>query len=490
MNGYYLMIDLTECIGKGVLLGCLLYGCMPVKAVFRGHERLAAAAVMLQYFCFYIALSYNSSFRKMFYQKADMPASSRLSNIPLAVSIALTLLFCSVIYAGNKVRMIYLVFLFYTVRDLIMFMLNAGFMAILNGIVAGLTHMVVTGNEWFVRNGIATLDAIVILWNISFQLTLMLLMGLVFRYTRRSLPQEEGTVTNVRQLFLMVPVIMGFGLVVLLRSIYYESGETKIVLLSEAHPETNVLIPLVAGLCILCILLSIYLFHRLTEYHEKEMLVEIYQSRISDMEEHIRDVEHLYDGIRGMRHDMKNYVADLEVLLQDTAAEPEVRQREMNRYLDGICSALDELEMRCNTGNLVTDVVISRKMRMAKEEGLSFETDFIFPSQMGISAFDVSIILNNGLDNALEASRREEGGSIRLGSYVRENIFFIEIRNKFTGSVPSYGSGGALKSSKEEAGHGFGMKNIKSCADKYYGRAQWNVKNGEFILEVMLQGRR
>lgn len=490
MDTYYLIMDMAESIAKGSLLAYLLYGLVPVRSRLRGYEKPAAIVLMLQYAVFYMALAYLKPFRLLFYDSIDMPMSSKQSILPLLVSMALILLICFCVYAGSKMRIVYLVLIFYTIRELILFTLHAGFIAILSGITAGMSYIVLEGNEWLLHNYMAVLDIVMAVWNACFEILSIFLMGLAIRYMKRTLPDEGGTFTTMRQLLLMVPGVMGFGLVMMLRSILYEVDEVQIALLTDEHPETNVLIPLVSVLCLLCIMFSVYLLKKLMEYHEQQTLVEIYQNRIGDMEEHMKDVEHLYDGIRGMRHDMKNYVADLEILLQDSSVKQEIRQEEINRYLDGICSTLDELETKCNTGNLVTDVVISRKMRTASEKGIDFETDFIFPDQMGISAFDVSIILNNGLDNALEAAQQEEKKYIYLGSYIRENIFFVEIRNGFTGVLKKDATGEKLCTGKEEAGHGLGMKNIISCAEKYYGKVQWSVKDKEFLLAVMLQGRR
>lgn len=187
---------------------------------------------------------------------------------------------------------------------------------------------------------------------------------------------------------------------------------------------------------------------------------------------------------------MKNCIADLEILMcRERESDGDYRE-EIRGYLDGLCEAMDELDMKCNTGNPVTDVVVSRKIRAMKERGISFACDFLFPEKLGISAFDISILLNNGLDNALEASEREKNPFICLSSYCKGNMFFIEIRNTFTGSIQTSDTGAVLKTSKNDTSiHGFGIKNMKSCAEKYYGTLRCESGNGEFLLAVMLQGK-
>ena len=50
-------------------------------------------------------------------------------------------------------------------------------------------------------------------------------------------------------------------------------------------------------------------------------------------------------------------------------------------------------------------IVLAEKKRQAKEEGIAFESGFHYPQDAGLNAFDISVILNNSLANALEAAR-------------------------------------------------------------------------------------
>ena len=109
---------------------------------------------------------------------------------------------------------------------------------------------------------------------------------------------------------------------------------------------------------------------------------------------------------------------------------------------------------------------------------------------MNIDAFDLSIILNNALDNALEACKRQKEGKkfMELKAYRRENMFFIILKNSFDGSLNRDKEGGRLRTTKTDAGeHGLGLRNIEMCAEKYYGKAESTVRDKEFELAVMLQ---
>lgn len=484
-----IIIDVIHHTLKGYILIFLIAKLIPVKPRFVKYRQWVFGGVVLQYVVFYLLLSYWKTFRILFYNSPDAPSGSRMSNIPLLTSILLMSVCCLFFFDGKRSSLLYLIISFYAVNELIMFAIHFVFMMILEGAVAIETYFVMAENQWFLQHFKEILEVIQIIWTVAYQIVFILILFACIRHMQKNLSYENRELTTLQQIFLAIPSIMGLCFGIMVRSIFYESSDVQMEFLMDNFPETYFLIPLISGLCLASIVLGTLILKKLIESNEKEVLVEIYQNRINDMEEHMKDMEHLYDGIRGMRHDMKNYVADLEVLLQnrDKSSNRDNYQDEIRKYLDGLYSTMEELEMKCSTGNPVTDIVISRKMRTAKEKGIPFNCDFIYFPKQDISAFDVSIILNNGLDNAIEAAEKEQAPYISLDSYIRGNMFFIEIRNSFTGELNPDETGNNLQTCKKEAGHGLGIKNIRNCADKYYGRVDWMVQHGEFILTVMLQ---
>ena len=166
---------------------------------------------------------------------------------------------------------------------------------------------------------------------------------------------------------------------------------------------------------------------------------------------------------------------------------------ELAGYFSGIGTALDALNFYFHTGNPVTDVVLNGKYQQAKSLGIQFDSEFLFPSDYGIDVFDLSIILNNALNNALEACEVLSGSDpeaerfINVTSYCKNNMFLIEVKNSFDGTVCVTEDGG-LKSRKQDTHrHGLGFQNIVRCADKYLGSADYTCCDRTFTLIVMLQ---
>ena len=123
----------------------------------------------------------------------------------------------------------------------------------------------------------------------------------------------------------------------------------------------------------------------------------------------------------------------------------------------------------------------------ATKRKIRFEMDFHYPIDSGVNAFDVSVILNNALRNALENSERSKEPHIFVRSYRRKNAYMIEVCNSFTGNLQWDSENELPITSKEKLdGHGYGLANIRKVARKYSGDIDIVLKNGEFWLSIML----
>ena len=145
------------------------------------------------------------------------------------------------------------------------------------------------------------------------------------------------------------------------------------------------------------------------------------------------------------------------------------------------------------SGNPVTDVILQEWKIEAEKRGICFRCDFHYPAGSNINAFDVSVILNNALQNAVENTVEGETAYISVNSYRRNNVFMIEISNSFMGKLQWDAECGLPVTSKEKTEshgygqtHGYGLSNIRKVAGKYFGDLDITQKDREFLLSVML----
>ncbi len=104
---------------------------------------------------------------------------------------------------------------------------------------------------------------------------------------------------------------------------------------------------------------------------------------------------------------------------------------------------------------------------------------------MNLKLIDLSVILGNALDNAIEAVENlsEDQRSINLNIYFEMEYIVIKLNNMYNASIINED----LSTTKEDTkNHGYGLGNIKFIVKKYDGILKINKENSEFKLNVAL----
>ncbi len=233
------------------------------------------------------------------------------------------------------------------------------------------------------------------------------------------------------------------------------------------------------------VLLIIVIYQKIRNGKQREKEDAVLAEQERRLEGHIREVERLYGDLRGLRHDMGNHITVLESLFLNHEEE-ELKQyftklKEEFSLVRGSFGGCGE-----GSGNPVTDIILTEKKRQAQAAEIAFESSFRYPNA-GLNAFDVSIILNNALANALEAAETSKMPYVKVRSWRRRKVFMIEVENSFSGTIRFDGEDGLPESTKQDGGsHGFGLANIRRVAQKYCGDVDI-MQEGEVVhLNVML----
>lgn len=325
-------------------------------------------------------------------------------------------------------------------------------------------------------------------------------LGRAFRGRSRSFDRVELR-------FLLLPGCIAAAFCVLLRIIMVTMEGQMPSFMYEKYPLLVGVVPVLLILCLCSVLYSVRLFCELRDLHEEKNRSVILGQQLESMEEHLRETERVYAGVRVMKHDMKNQLAVVAELAGQSDA-----QIELQTYLTQLNHTLSGLDFPCRTGSAVVDTLVGIKFHEMRERipGISFQVeDLLVPPDLEVSPMDLSLILGNGLDNAIEACERlageifrtapdtetetgdgTEAGQlwIRVGTGMRASCFLLEIANSFDGKL-RYSAGQEFPETQKEDGslHGIGLQSIKSVAMKYDGGVDWRAEEGVFTLTVMLK---
>lgn len=238
------------------------------------------------------------------------------------------------------------------------------------------------------------------------------------------------------------------------------------------------------------ILATTYVFRQWKTKQEEDRQREIFSAQMADLQNHISEMEQLYRDMRGLRHDIGNHLMTLKQLYENG------EYNAAKQYTDRLNEEMTAAPLGIDSQNPVTDVILSGKKKEMEEKGIDFSCDFHYPMTEAVDSFDISIILNNALSNAIEAIQREKAFSsetahVSLLSSRRKNMYIIEVSNSCRGNLETDSESGLPRTSKTGEGHGLGLISIRHAARKYLGDIEIGKEfcDGEerCVLRVMLQ---
>lgn len=313
----------------------------------------------------------------------------------------------------------------------------------------------------------------------------------------RNFREKEYAIHKTELLFLLTPELAGLFICILLRIIMFVVENEMPVFLYDRFPLLAVIVPVIMLFSLLSVLYGIKLFQDMIDRNREKSSRVILENQISNMQSHIDEMEHVYSGIRSMKHDMKNTLA---IVMRLAAAGKKEQDEKLQEYLDGLNRSFEKLEFRFQTGNPVVDTLLNMKYHEACRilPDLRIEADkLLFEDSLLIRSYDIGVILGNALDNAIEACKKLYGQEtdaelfIRLSSFQRAQMFFLEIENSYGGTlIQKAGEEFPQTDKAEKDGHGIGLANIRQAAEKYHGAVDWSADGRRFVLSVMMKNEK
>lgn len=284
---------------------------------------------------------------------------------------------------------------------------------------------------------------------------------------------KQAKMSKRELLMLCVPSVTGMAGFEILR--YYRDFYIRAA--GKSIESYEVLALLYYAVSVAAVVVVVMLYQSIWANQREKLQNELLAAQMGSIQQHIRQVEYLYQDIRSIKHDMANHLLTLERLYAGNKAA------EAKAYSAELSAAFSEAAGELRTGNPVTDVILQEQKNEAQNRNLEFHSAFQYPSGTTVNAFDVSIILNNALQNAVEYAVQY----VVIRAYRKNNAYIIEVKNDFAASLKWDTESGLPATSKQrEDGHGYGLSNIRRVAGKYAGDLDITINQDEFCLTVLL----
>lgn len=254
------------------------------------------------------------------------------------------------------------------------------------------------------------------------------------------------------------------------------------ILITNPQLDTNLLYVLLAifGVVVVNIIMY-YLFLKIN--HDNKLIVENtkkeqkYKFEIKNVEL----IKNQFMETNKIRHDMKNQLTCIGALLDAGKLD------EANKYLEGICNKINNIEAYVMTSNHALNGIVNSKLSLCRDCGIKTAFEVVGDISK-VNEADFCILLGNLMDNAIEASSRCKDGEKRINLKIADKNEYVYISVKNTVKISVLKANPKLLTTKNNKKlHGFGIESIKEIVDKYDGIIDFVEENDMFICDILLK---
>lgn len=197
---------------------------------------------------------------------------------------------------------------------------------------------------------------------------------------------------------------------------------------------------------------------------------------------HNDEIKSLYDETRRWRHDYRNHLQAMQGFINTQNYE------ELAAYMEGIGASLDKIDFRVNSGSDLLNAIISAKMSRAEAHHIRFDADVSYSKEAKLEPVDVTTLVANLLDNAIEACARitdpemERRIDLKIANF--KGSLGIVVKNSTDGEIRQ--EKGRFITSKNSPNHGIGMQQIDDIVNKYNAMIARDISDNQFTTVINL----
>lgn len=224
----------------------------------------------------------------------------------------------------------------------------------------------------------------------------------------------------------------------------------------------------------------IYLFGELCIFYQKEQEKILVEMKASALEDEIAIQLDHEETVQCLRHDIKNHIQNIMYLVKDNSVE------ELESYINNMNLQLEKIDTTRYTKNTVIDIILNRKLKECNNQGISItiKTDTI--GKLPLTEMDMSSILTNLLDNAIEANERLESNRfIDVEMYHFKGYYVLKVKNSYDGLLIKH-KGTILTRKEEKLSHGYCIHIVKKLVKRYHGEIEIQEDGRVFMVAVIL----
>lgn len=231
-------------------------------------------------------------------------------------------------------------------------------------------------------------------------------------------------------------------------------------------------------------LIVVYFFSEICAGFQRDKKMYMLESSNKVLENALAVQNSNSENLKKIRHDITKHTSNAVALIESgqftTAAS----------LLKNVSETVERIFPRHNikTGNAIVDAIVSTKAAVCESKNIIFSYHIESLKDIHIDAVDLSSLLSNLLDNAVEAAQKTPNGYIELEIFKYKAYYSFCLKNSFLGEQSIIHKETRLISTKASGEmHGYGTLIIEEIANKYNGNSTWSIENGDFKTNILLK---
>lgn len=211
----------------------------------------------------------------------------------------------------------------------------------------------------------------------------------------------------------------------------------------------------------------------------KKTFLKLVEYQTEQTQKHLDEVRMIHREMRGYKHDFHHHLQALKGQIEAGEYERALA------YIEELDRNVMSVDTLLKTGNVCVDAVLSAKLAKAKEMQIVLMVKANICENLLLSDVDLSIVIGNMLDNAIEACMElpQEERFIRLYLSLKGTMLYFSMINSAGEKQRKMNQ--LFRSRKNEL-HGFGLRRAADIVEKYGGWCKFNSEDGAFTSEILV----
>lgn len=183
------------------------------------------------------------------------------------------------------------------------------------------------------------------------------------------------------------------------------------------------------------------------------------------------------EDLKIFTHDIKNHLMHISSLSES---------EEVKNYVNDLCGTVTSFGNKIVSKNKTLDIIINKYSVLCESKNIKLNFDTKTENLLFVEPTDLSTILNNLLDNAVEAAEKSKEKFINVKVSLNEhNTKVLTIINSCD-NEPVTSNGKLVTTKENSSGHGLGIKSVKRTLKNYNGDFEWFYDKNKKEFKVIV----